>query len=249
MQITTVGSPRFGFGLPIGDVVELEHPVLLGLEVGVVRLLPGLDHLKRDTLLAEEQAQTLVADVVDHPLSDEELGQLGQAPGGKGQVVVDRTAQRDLLDLPALGQGELRWSAARVLGGQGVEPVVVEVVQDLTDPIGRGEGHLGDLGHVHALGREQHHLGSPPAHHRARGAPHDLEQPSALVVGDLSNAYPFAHLTSSFARGQFCATRRSKWWTRPSNVAGHGTRTDTGVSPGRRTGSPPAGGTNSVTTA
>ena len=48
-------------------------------------------------------------------------------------------------------------------------------------------------------------------------------KPSALVVGDLSNVYPFAHLTSSFARGQFCATRRSKWWTRPSNVAGHGT--------------------------
>jgi len=28
-----------------------------------------------------------VTDVVDHPLGDEELGQLGQAPGGKGQVM------------------------------------------------------------------------------------------------------------------------------------------------------------------
>ena len=211
------------FRLAVGDVVELEHPVLLGLEVRIVGLLVGLDHLKRDALLAEYQAQALVADVVDHPLSHQELGQLGQAPGRKGQVMVDRAAQRDLLDLPALGEGELRGPAAGVLGGQGVEPVVVEVVQDLADPIGRGEGHLGDLGHVHALGREQHHLGSSPAHHRSRRASHDLEQPSALFVGDLSNAYPVAHLTSSFARGQFCATGRSKWWTRPSNVAGHGT--------------------------
>ena len=31
-----------------------------------------------------------MADVVDHPLGDQELGQLGQAPGRKGQVVVLR---------------------------------------------------------------------------------------------------------------------------------------------------------------
>jgi hypothetical protein len=53
-------------------------------------LFVGLDHLKGDTLLTEEHAQTLVADVVDHPLGDEVLGQLGQ-PGGKRQVVVDRS--------------------------------------------------------------------------------------------------------------------------------------------------------------
>jgi hypothetical protein len=210
MQITTVGSPLLRFGLAIGDFVELEHPVLLGLEVGIGRLLPGLDHLKRDALLAEYEAQAFVADVVDHPLSHQELGQLRQAPGRKGQVVVDRTGQGDLFDLPALGQGERRGATAGVLGGQGVEPVVVEVVQDGSDPVGRGEGHLGDLGHVHPLGREQHHLGPAPPHHRARRAPHDLEQASALVVGDLSNAYPFAHLTSSFARSQFCATQEVK---------------------------------------
>ena len=45
-----------------------------------------------------------MTDVVDHPLGDEELGQLGQAPGGKGQVLVDRTTQGDLLDLPAFGR-------------------------------------------------------------------------------------------------------------------------------------------------
>jgi hypothetical protein len=41
-------------GLAIGDVVELEHPVLLRLVVGVRRGLPRLDHLKPDALLAEK---------------------------------------------------------------------------------------------------------------------------------------------------------------------------------------------------
>ena len=73
------------FCLAIGDLVELEHPVLLGLEVGVLRLLVGLDHLKGDTSFAEEHPETLVADVVDHPLGDEELGQLGQLQVEKGR--------------------------------------------------------------------------------------------------------------------------------------------------------------------
>jgi hypothetical protein len=146
------GLALLRFCLAIGNLIELEHPVLLGLEVGVGGLFVGLDHLKGDTLLTEEHAQTLVADVVDHPLGDEELGQLGQAPGGKGQVVVDRPAQRDLLDLPALGQGELRWSAPRVLGGQRIESIGVEVVDDLSDPVLGSEGDLGDGRDVHPLG-------------------------------------------------------------------------------------------------
>jgi hypothetical protein len=41
----------------------------------------GSAALKGDALLAEHGAQALVADVVDHPLSHQELRQLGQAPG------------------------------------------------------------------------------------------------------------------------------------------------------------------------
>jgi len=77
---------------------------------------PGLDHLKRDALLLEEHTESLVVDVADHPLSHQELGQLGQAPGRKAQAVVDRTAEGDLLGLPTLGQGERRGPAACVLG-------------------------------------------------------------------------------------------------------------------------------------
>jgi hypothetical protein len=61
-------------GLPIGDLVELEDSVLLRLEVRVVAHLERLDHLKRDAFLAEQDLQALVADVVDHLLSHQELG-------------------------------------------------------------------------------------------------------------------------------------------------------------------------------
>jgi hypothetical protein len=39
-------------------------------------LFPGLDQLKADAFLAEHEAEALVADVVDHPLDDEEFRQL-----------------------------------------------------------------------------------------------------------------------------------------------------------------------------
>ena len=63
-----VGVAALGLGLSVRDVVELEDPVLLHLEVGVVGGLPGLDGLKGDTLLAEKRPESLMADVVDHPL-------------------------------------------------------------------------------------------------------------------------------------------------------------------------------------
>jgi hypothetical protein len=48
--------------------------------------------LKADALGAELDPQALVADVVDHPLGHQEIGQLGQAPGGKRQVILRRLA-------------------------------------------------------------------------------------------------------------------------------------------------------------
>jgi hypothetical protein len=65
-------------------------PVLLGFEVGVVGGLLGLYRLKRHALLAEQDPQALVADGVDHPLGDEVVGQLGQAPRRERQVVIAR---------------------------------------------------------------------------------------------------------------------------------------------------------------
>jgi hypothetical protein len=177
----------------IRDGVELKDPVLLGLEVRVVGLLPGLDHLKRHALLSEQDPEALMADVVDHPLGDQELGQLGQAPGRKGQVVVLRAGKCHLLDGLALGKGELRRTATGVLRGQGVEPVGVEVVDHLTHPILGSEGDLGDGGDVHGLGGPQHDLGSSPSDDRPRSSSHDPEELVALGAGDLTDTHTFGH--------------------------------------------------------
>jgi hypothetical protein len=53
--------------------------------------------LKADALLADQHPQALMADVVDHPLSHQELAQLRQAPGGKRQVMLHRPGLGDLL--------------------------------------------------------------------------------------------------------------------------------------------------------
>jgi len=74
----------------------------------------------------------------------------------------------------------------------------------------------GDLGHVHARGAPRRHLGPAPLDHRAPTSPHDAPQVIPLVVGDVSDP-------NALNGAPRCATRRSKWWARPRNVAGHGT--------------------------
>jgi hypothetical protein len=65
--------------------------------------------------------------------------------------------------------------------------------QHLPHSVLRGECHLGDLGDIHALGRKQNHLSSPPCHDRARASSHDPQQPVALLVADLPNPDSFSH--------------------------------------------------------
>ena len=108
-----------------------------------------------------------MADVVDHPLGDQELCQLGQAPSREGQVVVLRTGQGDLLDLSPLGEVEGRRSSTGVLRCQRVEAVVVEVVEDTPHTDLQGEGDLGHLLGVHALGGPEHDLGTSPSDDRS----------------------------------------------------------------------------------
>ena len=56
-----------GDDLPVGDRVQVFHPRLLGRVVRIAGGLPGLYALKRDVFCAEQNAQALMADVVDHP--------------------------------------------------------------------------------------------------------------------------------------------------------------------------------------
>ena len=89
--------------LPVSDRVQVLGPRLLRRVPRVFGRLPGFQALKGDALLAEQDPQALVADVLDHPLGHQELGHLNQAPGGKRQVMLDRLRLGDLLDLPPLG--------------------------------------------------------------------------------------------------------------------------------------------------
>lgn len=137
-----------------------------------------------------------MADVLDHPLGDQEVGQLGKAPPGKRQPVLGRLGLSDLLDLHPLGQGELRLPTPLVLGIQRVKPVGVEVVDHIANPVFAGEGQLRDLLDGHALRRPQHHLGAPPGHHRPSASPDDPKQLGALIIIDLAYANPLSHLSS-----------------------------------------------------
>ncbi|MGW5366253.1 hypothetical protein [Actinopolymorpha pittospori] len=62
-----LGLAVLGYDLTVGDGVEVLDSGLLRGVVGVVGGLPGLHALKGDAFLAEQDAQVLVADVVDHP--------------------------------------------------------------------------------------------------------------------------------------------------------------------------------------
>lgn len=84
--------------------------------------------LKGDAFLAEQNAQALVTDAIDHPLGDQEVRLLGQAPGGKRQAVLGRPGLRDLLDLAALGQCEGLGPTALALGVERVEAIAIEAV-------------------------------------------------------------------------------------------------------------------------
>jgi hypothetical protein len=76
------------------------------------------------------------------------------------------------------------------------EPVGVEVPGHIPHPVLAGERHPRDRGHVHALGREQHHLRPPPSHHRPAAPADDPRQPPPLIIIDLSYPQTISHRAS-----------------------------------------------------
>jgi hypothetical protein len=182
--------------LAIGDRVQVLDPCFLRRVLRVLGGLPGFQALKGDAFLAEQHAQALVADVVDHPLGHQEIRQLGQAPGEKRQVVLGRPGLGDLLDLPPLRQREFRRVPTAVLRVQRAEPVGVEVADHIAYPVLAGKRHLRDRQHVHALRRQQHHLRPPPGHHRPAAPADDPHQPPSLVIIDLAHPHTFSHRPS-----------------------------------------------------
>ena len=132
--------------------------------------------------------------------------------------MVGRPRLGDLLDLPPLAQRELRRPPAPVPGVQRGEPISVEVVDHIADPVLTGERHLRDPGHVHALRRQQHHLRAAPGHHRPGAPAHDPHQPPALIIIDLTHPHTLGHRPSleDHRSPDQCPDRRA-------NVTGYGT--------------------------
>jgi hypothetical protein len=96
--------------------------------------------------------------------------------------------------------------ATGALRNKRVEAILVEVVQHRPHSVLGGEGDLGDRGHVHALTRPQHDLGSSPSHHRTRAAADDAQQLVAFLVRERTDSH-------AFGQDILCATARRKWWT------------------------------------
>ena len=183
---------RFGAGLrdPVGDRVQLEDPVLLGLEAGVVGALPAPHRLKADAFLTQQLAEPFVRDVVDHPLGDQVVGELGQAPGREWLAEVGWNRERDPLDRLPLRQREGARPATPVTRIEGVEAVSVEVMDQLPHSVRVAEHNLRDPRRRHPLRSQQHHLRPPPGDDRAACATDHPQQPIALLVADLAEAPP-----------------------------------------------------------
>lgn len=115
-------------GQSVGDRVQLQDPILLLLEAGIVGALPAPHGLKADAFLTQQLPQPFVGDVVDHLLGDQIVGELGRAPGRKRLAEVGRNRQRDPLDRLTLRQRERARPAAPIARIEGVEAVPVEVV-------------------------------------------------------------------------------------------------------------------------
>ena len=179
--------------LPVGDRVQLEDPVLLGLELRVVRALPRSQRLKADAFLTQQLPQPLMGDVRHHLLGDQVVGQLGQAPGRKRLPEIRRDAQRDPLDLLALRKREPPRPTSLVARVQRVEPVPVEVMDHIPHRVGISEHHPSDPRRRHPLRSQQHNLGSPPGHNRAAAPTNHPEQPVALLVADLTQLHARRH--------------------------------------------------------
>src|SRR5271157_2227125 len=81
--------------------VKVEDPVLLDLEVGVGRRLPGLVVREADAALMEDAPQLAAADGWHDLPFDEVCTQLGQAPARERLTPVDRAGEGHLHDLRA----------------------------------------------------------------------------------------------------------------------------------------------------
>ena len=175
--------------------VEVEHPVLLGLEVGVGRGLPGLVVHEADAMVTEDAPQLAGADG-RHDLRGEEVGaQLRQAPGTEGLTGLGRAGEGHLHDRRALRLIDPDRSAPALARVQRREAPLVEGVDELRHVRRAGAVQQRDPRDALALerGEEEHRavLG-----HGAPAAAGELEEVGRLPVAQLAHEQlgPAGHL-------------------------------------------------------
>lgn len=88
--MTTSGSPSQTSSVPSISPYWCKMRFFLASKSGSVDCFQVL-MLEGHALLAEQEPEALVADVVDIPSGGKEVGELGQRPSREGKVMIDRT--------------------------------------------------------------------------------------------------------------------------------------------------------------
>jgi len=149
--------------------VQVEDPVLLGLELGIGRGLPGLVVLEPDAGLVEDPPQLAAADRGHDSCPDDMRPELGQAPRRERLTRVAWSGEGRLHDLGPLIGIDPAGSAPAPPRVQAGEATLVEVVDERGDMGRAGPEHRRDLGHALTLeAREQEHR---PVAGRPRSCP------------------------------------------------------------------------------
>ena len=209
-------------------VVERQDPVHLGDEVRVVRSLPGGGGLPGDPAFAQYPAQGLAADGGDHVLLDQVLGELGQAPGGeRGDLPVAGGRPGDQADVLTHLAADRPGASPAPFWVQGLEPPLVERVDDVAHLVGADLHQRGDVRHRLAL-RGHHHHDRPPQLHRILRGPADPLQPTTLLHPHRPDwrrrgvRTPAPARPCRIARGRRPRRRRKPRRRRPAGAASRG---------------------------
>ena len=155
--------------------------------------------LERHLVAVQELAQALLADPDPADgVVGQVLAQLADAPVGEGPARLLGALLGRLDDERLVLSRYPAGTATRPLRVQGGHPHVVEAVDHLPHPVGRGLHQPSDHLHGVAPGRGQHHHGAPVADHAHLGlAPastHDSLQLPPFLIAEATDLHPLAHL-------------------------------------------------------
>ena len=153
-ELIDAQPPAFGGPAPL---VQPPQAAVLGPELRVGGVLPGLGVTPAHAACPQELTQVLQGDRGDDLLGDQVLPQLGQRPDTHADQLLGRR-EGDLGDLLGDVCHELaRAALVTVVGipGDGLDAARVETMNDDADPCGGAAAALGDLAVGHSAERQE----------------------------------------------------------------------------------------------